>query len=234
MISTMVFTLALAANPNPAGEFEPGHSAVQRPRWREVGGFVGVDWRVMGLARHLSHGPGFQAGVTVLGHLGIAIAGFARPGPINPKTFGLDLPPGETYRGQRRIRLRSDGAVVGAQLFAFHDFRRVPLSLETPVLIGYAGFGFYLSGQDRDVPDDRRVSAWEDELLDGADSDPVSLAVDVGVRLAWTPPRTPHVRPFVGIHYAWILGFDATIRDDYDGFSGVLGVKFGKFGSRRR
>lgn len=203
------------------------------PITRRFGGFVGLEWRALGLAGHLSHGPGFQAGAIFVDHLAVGVAGFMRPGPINPKTFAFDLRRGETYRGQSRLRLRSDGTVVGVFVAPFFDLRRVPLSVELPVLVGYGGFGFYLHGRDREVPDDRRVSEWEDDLLGDKDSDPVNLVVDVGLRLAWTPVAAPAVRPYLGVHYTWVTGFDTTITDNYSGLSGVVGVKFGRFPRRR-
>lgn len=205
----------------------------KKPVWRRVGGFVGLEWRALGLGGHLSHGPGFQAGAIVFDHLAIGVAGFMRPGPINPRTFTFDLPEGQTYRGQSQLELRSDGSVLGLMVAPFHDLRRVPLSLELPVLVGYGGFGFYLHGDDREVPDDRRVSEWENDLLGDRDSDPVNLVVDVGLRLAWTPRRAEHLRPYLGVHYTWVTGFDTTIASRYDGASGVIGIKFGSFPARR-
>lgn len=243
--ATLVFTTVLAATslgsaPSAEAEAQPGATAEPTPettpprrRGDRIGGFVALDWRVLGLAGHLSHGPGFQAGATFFDHLAVGIAGFARPGPINPRTFRLDLPDGQTYRGQSSIDLRSDGNVIGLLIAPYHDFRRVPLSLELPITLGYGGFGFYLSGEDRDVPDDRRVSEWEDELLDGADADATNFVVDLGVRLAWTPRRASYLRPYFGAHYTWVLGYDTAILSNYDGVSGVVGIKFGKFTRRR-
>ncbi|MEM7155840.1 MAG: hypothetical protein AAF799_23520 [Myxococcota bacterium] len=244
MLIPTTFTLAAALVTAPSSSAEPSTDsqpspetpteAETPPRRRDrIGGFVAVDWRVLGMAGHLSHGPGFQAGATFFDHLAIGLAGFARPGPINPRTFRLDLPDGQTYRGQGSIDLRSDGSVIGLLIAPYHDFRRVPLSLELPVTLGYGGFGFYLSGEDREVPDDRRVSEWEDELLDGRDADATNLVVDAGVRLAWTPRRAPYLRPYFGAHYTWVIGYDTAITNNYDGFSGVVGIKFGKFTRRR-
>ncbi len=55
-------------------------------------------------------------------------------------------------------------------------------------MVGYGGFGFYLHGDDRKTPDGRRVSEWEDELLDGRDADANNLVLDVGMRVAYRSP----------------------------------------------
>lgn len=243
-ITSLVLTTALStaapastASPTespPSSETETEtETTAPPPVWRRFGGFVGLEWRMLGIGGHLSHGPGFQAGAIFFDHLAVGLAGFWRPGTINPRTFDFELPDGQTYRGQSQLKLRSDGSVIGVLIAPFHDFRRVPLSVELPVLVGYGGFGFYLHGDDRKVPDDRRVSEWENDLLGDKDSDPVNLVVDVGLRLALTPRKTKHLRPYFGVHYTWVTGFDTTIASRYDGVSGVVGIKFGKFPGRR-
>lgn len=190
--------------------------------------FVGVDWRVMGLAEHVSHGPGFQAGALLFwGHLKVGLSGFARPGPINPTTFHVALN-GRTYMGRSEFDLRSDGAVFG--LFAAPRFTMPGLSwldVEVPVMVGYGAFGFYLHGRDRETPDGRRVSQWENELLEGRDSS-FGLALDVGLRLSFRVPLS-WLRPYVGVHFTNVFGYDAFVRRDYLGPSGVAGVEFGGF-----
>jgi hypothetical protein len=229
---TISTILALAPPTTVAPEPTSTAAEAQPPIGRRFGGFVGAEWRVMGIGGHVSHGPGFQAGAIFFDHLAIGVAGIARPGPINPATFSHDLPAGQTYKGKSTLHLRSDGNTLGLLVAPFYDFRRAPLSLELPIMIGYGGFGFYLHGDDRKVPDDRRVSDWENELFDGRDSDPVNLVIDLGVRLSFTPRRARTVRVHVGVHYMWVPGFDTAVRANYDGVSGVLGIKFGKFPKR--
>ncbi|MEM9458453.1 MAG: hypothetical protein AAGF11_30025 [Myxococcota bacterium] len=234
MIVPLALWLAVAVDGEPSGPATTAAatSSASRssdPQDFKVGAFVGADWRVLGLSGHLSHGPGFQIGLSLWRHVSFGLAGFARPGPINPVTFRVPVPDGGTYRGKSTVSLRSDGGVVGAFVAPYFDLRRAPLSIEIPVLVAYGGFGFYLHGEDRKVPDDRRVSEWENELLDGRDSDPVNLVIDAGIRLAWTPPAQRHIRPYLGVHYTWVPGFDTAVRGNYDGFSGVLGVKFGRW-----
>ena len=82
-----------------------------------------------------------------------------------------------------------------------------------------------LHGDDRETPDGRRVSEWENELLDGMDS-ATSLAIDIGMRASYVP-RAGWWQPYVGVHYLFTPGYEARMKDDYSGFSAVLGVQFG-------
>ena len=191
-----------------------------------VGVFASLEWRGMMLAEHASHGPGFAVGVRLLdGWLKLGIAGFNRPGPLNPEVFTVTAADGLTYKGDRQLDLRSDGGVLGL-LAALH----VPISprwaIEVPVTVGQGGFGFYLSGDDRDTPDGRRVSAWENELQDGRDAS-FGLAVDGGVRAMYIPTSTPWLRPHVGVAYTTVLGYDAYARSSYDGLSLTTGIEVG-------
>jgi hypothetical protein len=183
-----------------------------------VGGFVDLEWRVMGLAEHVSHGPGFAAGVSFWqGKLRVGIGGISRPGPWNPATFDVTLENGATYRGQQTLSLRSDGAMAGPHIALAFPVPRVPwLAVTVPLTIGYGGFGFYLHGEDRDTPDGRKVSEWEDELFAGRDSH-LGVVVDGGLRLNVVLPAEPRIRP----------GFDTVVRDSYAGFSGALGLELG-------
>lgn len=195
-----------------------------------VGAYVGVDWRAMGLAGHASHGPGVQAGVLLLrGRLKVGLAAFGRPGPMNPQTFQLSLAEGTSYRSQDELSLRSDGAFVGLAVTPVIDLSRwAPVVLEVPVAFGQSAFGFYLVGDDRETPDGRRPSEWEDELMDGRDSS-FALGLDVGIDLAFVLARSTWVRPYLGVHRHQVFGYDAFVRDDYSGFYGLAGVQLGTF-----
>lgn len=211
------------ARADRAGRATPGSE-------RRVGGYVGVDWRVFGLAGHVSHGPGVQAGLLLAnGHLKVGLVAFGRPGPMNPATFELALPDGQTYRGASTLSLRSDGAFVGlgvAPVIYLGAF--APLSIEIPIAVGQSAFGFYLVDDDRETPDGRRPSAWEDELQDGRDSS-FALGLDVGVDVAFHLRRASWVQPYVGVRRHQVFGYDAFLESDYSGFAGVAGVQFGTF-----
>lgn len=190
--------------------------------------FVGLDWRIHGLADHVSHGPGFQLGALLFrGHLKVGVAGFSRPGPLNPATFRVALED-TTYRGQSSLDLRGDGGVVGIFVAPRFTMPGLPwLDVELPILVGQGAFGFYLHDEDRETPDGRRVSEWENDLFDGEDSS-FGIAIDVGLRLSFRTPVS-WLRPYAGVHYTNVIGFDTIVRSDYSGFGGVVGVEVGGF-----
>lgn len=205
----MLFLLALTAE------------AAAAPKPSPVGVFVDLEWRGNALADHLSHGPGLAAGATLLDdHLRVGFAAFARPGPVNPATFPVDV----AYKGEESVQLRSDGGITG--LLVAPGVRLGPVRLDAPLMVGYGGFGFYLHGEDRETPDGRKPSAWENELLDGRDSS-FGVGLEGGLRATWR--ASEHVQPYVAARYTTVLGYDAFVRPDYDGASVALGVSVGAF-----
>jgi hypothetical protein len=189
--------------------------------------FVDLEWRLMGLAEHVSHGPAFAVGATFFnGMFRLGVGGLGRPGPWNPATFPVALPEGETYRGASTLDLRSDGAMAGLHVGLSYPLPFFDLALQLPVTVGYGGFGYYLSGEDRETPDGRRVSAWEDELFDDKDSF-LGVVVDGGARLRYRPRAFPWLAPYGGVAFTIVPGFDTVVRRDYFGFSGTLGIEVG-------
>jgi len=184
---------------------------------------IDTEWRGMALADHLSHGPGVGLSVGVLSdHLRLGISGFARPGPINGATFTLT--PEEPYKGQEQVQLRSDGGLMGPTLSV-----GLPVGArfraDMTAMVGYGGFGFYLTGEDRVTPDGRLPSAWEDQLMDGHDSS-LGLGLDVGPRFTWR--ATEYLQPYVAARYTQMLGYDAAMRDRYAGVSMAIGLSTGR------
>ena len=190
-----------------------------------VGAFVTLEWRAMAIGGHASHGPGLSAGVRLFdGALRIGLTGFARPGPFNPKTFDITPAGGATYRGQEQVSLRSDGGFFGLLLESELPWPGLPqLRIVPSVALGNAAFGFYLTGDDRETPDGRRVSAWEDELQDGKDAG-VAFAIEPGVRVSWMPNGS-FIGPYVAARYLVLVGYDAFALNNYDGFSAALGAE---------
>ena len=221
LLAVLTSTIAATATADDVDVLDEVAAEDPAPR-RVASAFVSLGWRVMGLADHVSHGPDFQAGVLLFGHLKVGIAGMARPGPINPATFQAAVDP--AYRGQSTLQLRSDGAIIGLLLAPTIRVGRV--RLELPVTVGFGAFGFYLNGGKRNTPDGEGVSTWENRLLDNADSSG-GIAIDMGFRVA-VRTRVQAVHPFVGIHYTAVIGYEATLATSYQGFSGVLGVQFGE------
>lgn len=192
---------------------------------QDVGGYVQTEWRVLGIGSHISHGPSVSAGLSLFdGVLRVGVTGFARPGPINPATSSVSPSDGGTYRGQSVLELRSDGAFVGPEVALDIPLPEVEwLHLIPSVSAGYAAFGFYLTGANRNTPDGRRVSEWEDELLDGRDAG-FGLGLDFGLRLAFEIPGASWIRPTIGGGYFTVVGYDAYAQSAYDGPWGSAGV----------
>jgi len=202
----------------------PAAAAQERPRGASF--FAGFDWRAMYLADMPAHGFGVQAGALLAnGHLKVGVYGFFRPGPINPATVTVTAAGGQSYRGSRQLTLRSDGAFIGVFVAPVIPLGE-SLVLEFPVAVGMSGFGFYLSGADRDTPDGRRVSAWENELMDGRDAS-FALGVEAGVRLGFRVRGAAGVLPYVGLHGHHAFGYDAYASGHYSGASLAVGVQFG-------
>ena len=191
-----------------------------------IGVFVGSEWRALGLADHASHGPGFQVGVTLLrGHLKVGLTGFGRPGPVNPKTFEVTAAGGRSYKGSSTLSLRSDGNYTALLVAPIFDVPGADwLRVELPLSVGQAAFGFYLTGEDRDTPDGRRVSEWEDELMDGRDSS-FALGAEAGIQLSARLPRAPGFEPYLAARWTFTMGYDAYVTDDYGGPSAALGMQ---------
>ncbi len=186
-----------------------------------VGGYVDLEWRGMGLAGHLSHGPGIGVGASLFDdHLRVGVAGYSRPGPINPQTFAVDA----DYDGSSSVNLRSDGGVTGILVAPGTDLGR--WHLDAPFLVGYGGFGFYLHGEDRVTPDGRKPSAWENELFGGRDSS-FGVGLDGGLRASFAAGE--HVRPYVAARWSTIVGFDTIVTPAYGGPSVALGLTVGAF-----
>jgi hypothetical protein len=152
--------------------------------------------------------------------LRVGLAGTSRPGPINPATFPLDLD--TPYKGQDTLQLRSDGGTTGLLIEAGLPLAQAKLRVSAPLMLGYGGYGFYLVGEDRETPDGRKPSAWEDELLAGADS-AFGIVLDGGLQVAFGADRL--VRPTVAARYHAVLGYEATYADRYAGPSVEVGIE---------
>lgn len=189
-----------------------------------VAPFVHLGWRALAIGGHASHGPEFAAGVRLFdGYLRLGIGGYNRPGPLNPTRFPTESLGGVEYKGSSTLDLKSDGGVVGLLVGT-----QIPVTdwvaIDIPIIVGQAAFGFYLAGEDRDTPDGRRVSAWENELQDGRDAS-FAIGIDAGVRAAFTIESLPWLRPTVGVHYLVTPGYDAYAKDNYGGFSVAAGTE---------
>lgn len=230
-LATSLFTLPVAAESpkeEAPSQTHPSGAEGVSDQTPAVSMFIDLEWRVYGIAQHVSHGPAFAAGVSLLrDHLRIGFGGLARPGPFNPATFEVELEEGTQYRGQSTVSLRNDGMMGGVHLSYSTPlpFLR-SFALQVPLTLGYGGFGYYLTGDDRDTPDGRRVSEWEDELFDNKDAY-IGFVLDAALRLRYQPRALPRLMPYAGVGFTVVPGFETVVRDDYFGFSGLLGVEVG-------
>jgi len=219
--------VARVAEAEPVGVDATQAEPTQAEPSRKVGMFVDVEWRLMGLADHVSHGPAFAVGATFFdGFLRVGIGGLSRPGPFNPATFDVTIPNGGTYKGKSVVSLRSDGAMAGVHLGISQRLPLEGLALQVPVTIGYGGFGYYLSGEDRDTPDGRRVSEWEDELFGDRDSF-LGVVIDAALRVRYQPKSLPWLAPYAGAAFTIVPGFETIVSSSYLGVSGIVGVEMG-------
>ncbi len=70
------------------------------------------------------------------------------------------------------------------------------------------------------------MSAWENELLDGRDAS-ITFGFELGLRASFI--ASDWARPYVGAHYFGTVGYDAYVRDDYDGVTFAAGIQLGRF-----
>jgi hypothetical protein len=200
-------------------------AAQERPRGPSF--FAGFDYRAMYHADLPAHGFGVQAGALLAnGHLKVGFSAFFRPGPINPATVTVTASGGRSYRGSNQLTLRSDGAFIGIVVAPVIPLPGGRFVIEFPVSAGMSAFGFYLTDADRVTPDGRRVSAWENELMDGRDAS-FALGLEAGVRLSMRVPGVEGVLPYLGVHGHHAFGFDTYASSHYSGVSLALGVQLG-------
>lgn len=175
---------------------------------------------------HLGNTVGFQAGITLLDdHLKIGLFGYGRSGPINPQEYTLVLPAGETYKGQSELQVRADQGAFGIMIAPQFSLSE-SWSIDIPLQFGQMGAGFYLFGENRNTPDGRRVSEWENELM-GENDAGFSLMYEGGVRLHYA--FADHMKLLLGVHYTIAPGWESFVggTDFYNLPRVSVGIEFG-------
>mgnify|MGYP000023532014 CR=1 FL=1 len=193
-----------------------------------VGWFVAPHGRLMATGNRVSHAWGVEGGVTLWDWVNVGAVFYQRSGPVNAEDFQTDLPEGITYKGKSRLELGSEFVFMGLQIAPQIPIGLEDFSLEVPLAFGSGGAGFYLKGSDRDTPDGRRVSEWENELFEGRDFAD-GLGWEVGLRGVWKPTDEDWFRLAAGVHYTSV-DFDAFARQApfYDGLSMSVSVMLGR------
>jgi hypothetical protein len=198
---------------------------------KRVGWFLTPEVGAMFLDGHTGRTVGGSFGLQLFkNHLKIGIMGYGRSGPINPATFETSAYNDLVYKGSSKLTLRADHGAFG--LLLAPAFRIKKLAFDVPIGLGMVAGGFYLVGEDRDTPDGRRVSAWENELMNGEDAGFGNM-IEAGVRV-FLPTRYNGVQYGVGLHYTttsgWKTYYDPT--GDFYNQKFRLSV-FANFGSTR-
>ncbi len=160
---------------------------------------------------HVGRTMGFQAGVSVARErLMVGFFYYGRSGPINPHIENWALPAGQTYKGQSSLALRADHAAFGLMVAPQFALANRKITVDVPVAFGQMGAGFFLVGDDRNTPDGRRVSEWENELL--ADGDAAfGLMAEGGVRVRFALPESTGMCAGAGVHYTRTFGWQTTV-----------------------
>lgn len=188
----------------------------------------------MFLKDHIGHTVGFSMGVKLLkGHLKIGYYNYGRSGPINSYTINTPLPAGVTYKGKSSIDLRADHGAFGLMIAPSFTLRKSKIEIDFPINIGSIGAGFYLAGDDRETPDNRRVSEWENELFEGKDAAFAGM-LEFGIR-AFVPTKINGLQWGVGIHYLTVQDWSTFANPSGDFYNNKIRASvFVNFGSKRR
>lgn len=171
--------------------------------------FVAPEASAMLLDNHVGRTIGFQAGIGLWqDRLRVGFFFYGRSGPINPHTETLTLTAATAYKGQTSLQLRADHGAFG--LMIAPQFSLGKWTLDVPLMVGGMGAGFYLTGDNRYTPDGRRVSEWEDQLLEDADAGG-GLLLEGGIRARVPIAKAGGIELGAGIHYSQTLNYFSTL-----------------------
>jgi hypothetical protein len=198
---------------------------------KRIGWFLTPEVGVMLLDDHIGRTVGGSFGLQLFkNHLKVGVIGYGRSGPINPATFETTAYNGMTYKGSSKLTLRADHGAFGLMLAP--SFRVKKLEFDIPIVFGSAIGGFYLYGDDRKTPDGRRVSAWENELMNAEDAGGGSM-IEGGVRVFF-PTRYNGLKYGIGLHYTTTQGWKTYYDPTGDFYNQKFRVSlFANFGSGR-
>lgn len=192
---------------------------------RKVGWFVTAEYSTMFLDDHVGNAVGFSAGVSLFNnHLKVGYFNYGRSGPINATTFNTELPAEVTYKGRSSVDVRADHGAFGLMIAPTFNLPNSRLQIDIPIYIGSFGAGFYLTGEDRITPDNRRVSEWEGELFEEEDANFGGLT-EIGIRLL-IPSKLNRLKYGVGIHYTATQGWTTYADPSGDFYNNKLRASF--------
>jgi hypothetical protein len=206
----------------------------QPARTPKVGWFVAPEGSALLLGDHVGKAVGVQFGLRFFGdHLKVGYYMYGRSGPLNAQVFPTDLPNGITYKGQSRVNLKADHGAFGLLVAPSFRLPGSRVEVDIPLMMGLLGGGFYLAGPDRNTPDGRRVSQWENQLFEGKDAD-FAPTLEAGIR-ALVPTRNPAIKWGLGLHYVTTQGWETYYDPTGDFYNNKLRASLlVQFGSHRR
>jgi hypothetical protein len=171
---------------------------------KKLGWFITPEIGAMFLDNHLGNTVGASFGVKVWkSRIKIGIQGYGRSGPINTKTFTKEAYNSQTYKGKSTLTMRADWGTVGVLIAP--TFKIKNIEIDIPINFGSGIGGFYLFGEDRKTPDGKRVSVWEDKLMNGEDASAGGWT-EFGIR-GFFPTKIKGLQFGAGVHYTMISGW---------------------------
>ena len=200
---------------------------------RKMGWFITPEYSAMLLDDHVGNAVGLSFGLKLFkNYLKVGCYNYGRSGPINSYTLNAPLPEGFTYKGKNSIELRADHGAFGFMIAPSFTLPKSKIEIDFPINIGSIGAGFYLAGDDRDTPDERRVSEWENELFNGEDAAFASM-LEFGVRV-FVPTKIDRLQWGVGVHYLTVQDWTTYADPNGDFYNNKLRVSlFVNFESKR-
>ena len=178
--------------------------AQENAKTRKPGWFITPEIGAMFLEDHVGNSVGASFGMKLWqNRLKIGINAYGRSGPINPKTFTVEVYNGQIYKGSSTLTLRADYGTIGVMVAPTFKVKNV--EIDVPVSYGMGGGGFYLAGDDRNTPDGARVSEWENKLMNGEDAASGSW-LEIGVR-GFYPTKIRGIQVGAGVHYSMVQGW---------------------------
>ncbi|MEO0779230.1 MAG: hypothetical protein AAF146_21890 [Bacteroidota bacterium] len=191
----------------------------QSPEPSKIGWFLSPEFGTIFHGDHLGRTVGVALGLKLWrNRLLLGFQTYGRSGPINPTVFTIEAADGQTYRGSSTLRLRADHGAFGLLLAPVFDLGR--WQLQVPLNVGGMGAGFYFTGEDRETPDGRRVSEWENQMMDSRDAG-FGTWLEFGLRGSVALP-TSGLRLGAGLHYLLTPGWETYFDPSGDFYNGRL------------
>ncbi|MEM1000164.1 MAG: hypothetical protein AAGN35_24125 [Bacteroidota bacterium] len=178
------------------------------PTPKGPGWFFAPEFSLMFLEDHVGNAVGASIGASLWKRrIKVGLMAYGRSGPINRFTYTVTPSDNQMYQGRDQVTLRSDHGAFGVMVAP--TFHLKNFEINVPIMAGMIGAGYYLFGDDRNTPDGRRVSDWENQLLDGRDAG-FGTVIEGGVRFL-APLGPQGMRIGAGLHYTTTQGWETYV-----------------------